>query len=205
MFTPASARPAALFKWHASLGVSASCLHGTWKSPAGSSKIAAFDIDGTIIKTKTGNTFPSSKDDWKLWSANVKAKLKEAHDQGSAFALSCNESTLIQPVYSFAIVLLSNQGESDISAVTTSETDAKIQGTKGSERAGSRRNCQISPLNSRSRSTYSQQRTRTNSGSQRRECGIFTSNLSTTESLSVRRCSPYHRSQTVADSSVLEI
>ena len=100
MYTPASARPAALFKWHASLGVSASCLHGTWKSPTGSNKIAAFDIDGTIIKTKTGNTFPSSKDDWKLWSVNVKAKLKEAHDEGSAFSLllqrACPHSIIAQ-------------------------------------------------------------------------------------------------------------
>ena len=29
-----------------------------------SNKMAAFDLDGTIIKTKSGRRFPKDKDDW---------------------------------------------------------------------------------------------------------------------------------------------
>lgn len=37
--------------------------------------IACFDIDGTIIKTKSGKKFARDKYDWTFWSDNVKEKL----------------------------------------------------------------------------------------------------------------------------------
>jgi len=40
-------------------------------------KVAAFDLDSTIITTISGNTFPKDKFDWKLFSPNVKSKLKQ--------------------------------------------------------------------------------------------------------------------------------
>lgn len=39
--------------------------------------ISGFDLDYTIIKTKSGNVFPKDKNDWELWNLVVKNKLKE--------------------------------------------------------------------------------------------------------------------------------
>ena len=41
----------------------------------GSSKIAAFDLDNTLIKTKSGNKFPQSYKDWQVWDDSVIPKL----------------------------------------------------------------------------------------------------------------------------------
>jgi bifunctional polynucleotide phosphatase/kinase len=39
--------------------------------------ITGFDLDWTIIKTKSGNIFPKDKDDWELWDQKVKTKFTE--------------------------------------------------------------------------------------------------------------------------------
>lgn len=39
--------------------------------------IFGFDLDYTLIKTKSGNVFPKNKDDWVLWNNNIKSKLNE--------------------------------------------------------------------------------------------------------------------------------
>ncbi|CAG5117594.1 unnamed protein product [Candidula unifasciata] len=41
------------------------------------SKIAGFDLDGTIIATKSGKTFPQDADDWKIYVPEVFNKLKD--------------------------------------------------------------------------------------------------------------------------------
>ena len=43
-------------------------------------KIAGFDLDWTLIKTKSGKTFPINKDDWTLLYNNVKEKLESLKD-----------------------------------------------------------------------------------------------------------------------------
>lgn len=75
------------------------CCHFVFDDPKPSTKIAAFgtffrvhkclkcthicsasDIDGTLIVTKSGNKFPKDENDWKLWSNEVKVKLRALHD-----------------------------------------------------------------------------------------------------------------------------
>lgn len=40
-------------------------------------KIAGFDLDHTIIKTKSGNTFPKNADDWKFFNEKVEDKIND--------------------------------------------------------------------------------------------------------------------------------
>ena len=44
-------------------------------------EIAAFDLDGTIIKTKSGEDFPQDENDWEFRSPAVKAKLVDNHNK----------------------------------------------------------------------------------------------------------------------------
>ncbi len=60
----------------------------------GSYKIAAFDLDWTLIKPKSGNKFPKDKDDWILMNDSIKEKLNKF----------INEN--------FKIVIFTNQGSS---------------------------------------------------------------------------------------------
>jgi len=57
------------------------------------SKIASFDIDGTIITTKSNKKFPVNKNDWKfLYDTTILEKLKELHNND------------------YCIIFISNQG-----------------------------------------------------------------------------------------------
>ncbi|PLW30058.1 hypothetical protein PCANC_24007 [Puccinia coronata f. sp. avenae] len=72
--------------------IAGSCLHGVCGDPSPSSKIAAFDIDGTLIKVKSGKKFPANADDWKLWANNIPKKLQGAHADGYAIVLLSNQN-----------------------------------------------------------------------------------------------------------------
>jgi bifunctional polynucleotide phosphatase/kinase len=54
-------------------------------------KLACFDIDYTIIKTKSGKKFPISKDDWVLLYDNIPQILKEYSDQGYQLVFFTNQ------------------------------------------------------------------------------------------------------------------
>ena len=41
-----------------------------------SNKVAGFDLDGTLIKTKSGRTYPKNENDWDWWNPSVPKKLK---------------------------------------------------------------------------------------------------------------------------------
>jgi hypothetical protein len=82
MFQPRAALGNVNFRWHPNLGSPPTCLHGTYGSPTGSRKIAAFDIDGTLIKNKSGNQFPKNAADWELWSDKVVPTLHSAVAKG---------------------------------------------------------------------------------------------------------------------------
>ena len=55
-------------------------------------KVVIFDVDGTIIKTKSGKTFPIDKDDWLLWHSNVKTKLNQLIDDGVRVIFLTNQN-----------------------------------------------------------------------------------------------------------------
>jgi bifunctional polynucleotide phosphatase/kinase len=62
-------------------------------SPEGKAplRIAAFDLDSTIISTKSGAKFPKSAGDWKLMSNRILTKLEEAHDCGMKVVIFTNQ------------------------------------------------------------------------------------------------------------------
>jgi hypothetical protein len=42
----------------------------------------AFDMDGTLIKTKSGKTFGTDENDWMLWDKSVRVILQKHHSEG---------------------------------------------------------------------------------------------------------------------------
>lgn len=83
----------------------ANTYHGTWECVVNnqlliytpvdinhSSTIAAFDMDGTLIKTKSGNRFPKDYYDWELNGNNVIKKLKELHSKKFKIVIFTNQA-----------------------------------------------------------------------------------------------------------------
>ena len=54
-------------------------------------KIASFDIDGTIITTKSGNTFAKNIDDWKFLYDSIPSMLASYHQQGYKIVFFSNQ------------------------------------------------------------------------------------------------------------------
>lgn len=55
-------------------------------------KILAFDMDDTLIKTKSGDKFPKDAKDWIFWDSKVPGKLKEWHDKGYKVVIFTNQN-----------------------------------------------------------------------------------------------------------------
>ncbi|XP_014467773.1 PREDICTED: uncharacterized protein F21D5.5 [Dinoponera quadriceps] len=58
------------------------------------SKVAAYDMDGTLIKTKSGLVFPKSCNDWQLLYPDVPGKLKQLHTNGYKIVIFTNQAGL---------------------------------------------------------------------------------------------------------------
>ncbi|CAN0423965.1 unnamed protein product, partial [Pylaiella littoralis] len=56
-----------------------------------STHIAAFDMDGTLIKTKSGKRFGDAKDDWRLWHGSIPVVLRKWYDRGYKVAIISNQ------------------------------------------------------------------------------------------------------------------
>lgn len=102
---PADKSPSA-FTWQKKIGETS--FYGIHLNPIPSAKVAAFDLDGTLIKTSSGNRFPRDKDDWMWWHSSVKKKLRSLYEEGYGFLyFDCTYSLIY---YSYTIIILSNQG-----------------------------------------------------------------------------------------------
>ena len=54
--------------------------------------MVAFDMDGTLITTKSGKTFAVNEHDWKLWDPSVKTVLQRLHAENKYLAIISNQS-----------------------------------------------------------------------------------------------------------------
>jgi hypothetical protein len=82
---PFFAKPAqgkAPFNWNAPLGPNRSCLQGVNLKPINSTKVAAFDLDGTIIKSNRYTAKQKADLVWEWWKPCVPSKLKEVEEAG---------------------------------------------------------------------------------------------------------------------------
>ncbi|XP_058464337.1 uncharacterized protein F21D5.5 [Malaya genurostris] len=64
----------------------------TSKDMMASEKIAAYDMDGTLIKTKSGNVFPKTIDDWQIAFPEVPGKLKSLSKNGFKIVIFTNQA-----------------------------------------------------------------------------------------------------------------
>lgn len=64
----------------------------TTKGVKGSSKIASYDIDGTLITTKSGRVFPKDINDWQIAFPETPGKLKLLHNEGYKIVFITNQA-----------------------------------------------------------------------------------------------------------------
>lgn len=68
------------------------CYMYTKKGVVGSDKIAAYDMDGTLIKTMSGNVFPKNIDDWQMLYSEVVGKLQTLNKEGYKIVVFTNQA-----------------------------------------------------------------------------------------------------------------
>ncbi|KAH8803991.1 polynucleotide kinase 3 phosphatase-domain-containing protein [Hyaloscypha sp. PMI_1271] len=57
-------------------------------------QIAAFDLDGTLINTRSGKLHAENPDDWEWWDPIVPSKIQETYDQGFMIKIITNQGRL---------------------------------------------------------------------------------------------------------------
>ena len=68
------------------------CYVYTPHDTEGRTKIAAYDMDNTLIKTVSGNVFPKNIDDWQLNYERIPKKLKTLHENGFKIVVFTNQA-----------------------------------------------------------------------------------------------------------------
>lgn len=71
----------------------------TSKGVISSSKIASYDLDGTLIKTKSGNVFPKTINDWEIAFNEIPGKLKSLHKNGYKIVIFTNQGGISKGKY----------------------------------------------------------------------------------------------------------
>ncbi len=64
-------------------------------------KVAAFDLDGTLIKTKSSTPFAKDGDDWMMLFESIKPKLVDLAAQGYILAVFTNQKCLTSRAHPF--------------------------------------------------------------------------------------------------------
>ncbi|KAG2149258.1 polynucleotide kinase 3 phosphatase-domain-containing protein [Suillus clintonianus] len=89
----ASSSTAPSFQWlKPALGPKRTCLHGINLIPQSTPKVAAFDLDGTVIKSNHKNRSREAALHWEWWRACVPVKLEELHQEGYSIILVSNQA-----------------------------------------------------------------------------------------------------------------
>jgi len=73
------------FRWLQPLGPKHSCLHGVNLEPKASSKIAALDLDGTIIRSDIKGKSVDGKPGWEWWRSFVPETLRVLNKEGCEY------------------------------------------------------------------------------------------------------------------------
>lgn len=101
-FTKTSEKPKSGLQWHVT-GEKKTLLKATYRhsevqaavhglTQSGSGlKLAAFDLDGTLIKCKSRNKFPTDETDWMFWDPTVPGKLRELSQSGHLVVIFSNQ------------------------------------------------------------------------------------------------------------------
>ena len=58
-------------------------------------KVAAFDLDSTLITTKSGAKFSRGPTDWKWWSTNVPKVLSKTNNEGYLIVIFTNQGAVV--------------------------------------------------------------------------------------------------------------
>ncbi|PKY04040.1 polynucleotide kinase 3'-phosphatase [Aspergillus campestris IBT 28561] len=64
---------------------------GERKRDGGKPRVAAFDLDSTLVSTASGNTFPRNSSDWKWWHDTVPSKLQQLNKDGYHVVIMSNQ------------------------------------------------------------------------------------------------------------------
>ncbi|KAF9532384.1 polynucleotide kinase 3 phosphatase-domain-containing protein [Crepidotus variabilis] len=80
------------FQWLPALGPTRSCFHGINLLPKASRKVAALDLDGTLIKGDLRNALVNGKPQWEWWRSFIPEKLKILHEEGYAIVIISNQA-----------------------------------------------------------------------------------------------------------------
>ncbi|KAG6335223.1 hypothetical protein ID866_3868 [Astraeus odoratus] len=92
-FSKQSQVPPSQFQWlKPSLGPKRTCLHGVSLSPPCLPKVAALDLDGTVIKWNPKNRGKGSALQWEWWRNVVPSKIQALHEERYSIVLISNQA-----------------------------------------------------------------------------------------------------------------